>query len=145
IVHESPQVILFKDGRPVFDRDNWEITPDALDQGFSDLPAGQPVTGDASAARSDLTPYLQVLERFLGGEMDEAAFEHTYTFMFRDDATLRPGAEVEVLNSIFGDVDRHINMHLMMAGKADNSQLRARAEQAYLKLKELAGGQVAAG
>ena len=24
--HESPQLILFKDGRAVFDRDNWEIT-----------------------------------------------------------------------------------------------------------------------
>jgi bacillithiol system protein YtxJ len=28
ITHESPQLILFKDGRPVFDRDNWDITED---------------------------------------------------------------------------------------------------------------------
>jgi len=144
IRHESPQVILFKDGQPVFDRDNWEITPEALEQGFALVPEGEPVVAAQGPAASDLTPYLDVLERYLSGEMDEADFEHTYTHMFRGDATLRPGHEVEVLNSIFGDVDQHINMHLMMAGKADNSQLRRRAETAYRRLKEIASGQVAA-
>ena len=28
--HESPQLILFRDGRPVFDRDNWDITRESL-------------------------------------------------------------------------------------------------------------------
>jgi bacillithiol system protein YtxJ len=28
--HESPQLFLFKDGRAVFDRDNWDITAEAL-------------------------------------------------------------------------------------------------------------------
>ena len=28
--HESPQLLLFKEGRPVFDRDNWDITAEAL-------------------------------------------------------------------------------------------------------------------
>jgi bacillithiol system protein YtxJ len=28
--HESPQLILFKDGRAVFDRDNWNITGEAV-------------------------------------------------------------------------------------------------------------------
>jgi bacillithiol system protein YtxJ len=31
IVHESPQLILFKDGRPVFDRDNWDITAEDIE------------------------------------------------------------------------------------------------------------------
>ena len=30
IRHESPQIILFKDGKPVFDRDNWDITEESL-------------------------------------------------------------------------------------------------------------------
>ena len=33
-----------------------------------------------------------------------------------------------------------MNMHLMMAGKADNSQLRARAQAAYDRLLELRAG-----
>ncbi len=30
ITHESPQLILFKEGKPVFDRDNWDITAEDL-------------------------------------------------------------------------------------------------------------------
>ena len=30
IQHESPQILLFKDGKPVFDRDNWDITEQSL-------------------------------------------------------------------------------------------------------------------
>jgi bacillithiol system protein YtxJ len=31
VTHESPQVFLFKDGRAVFDRDNWDITPEDIE------------------------------------------------------------------------------------------------------------------
>jgi bacillithiol system protein YtxJ len=30
IPHESPQLLLFKDGRAIFDRDNWDITPESI-------------------------------------------------------------------------------------------------------------------
>ncbi len=138
IRHESPQVIMFKDGTPVFDLDNWDITPEALEVGFQSLPLGEPVSPTAAPARSDLRPYLDVLEQFLAGAIDEQQFEFSYTNMFRGDASLRTGDEVEILNSIFGDVDQHMTMHLMMRGKSDTSQLRARAESAYSRLKELA-------
>ena len=84
-----------------------------------------------------------MLEQFLQGNIDEDQFEFTYTHKFRDDATLRPNDEVEALNSIFGDIDQHMNMHLMMAGKADNSKLRERAQAAYDRLVELRSGAVA--
>ena len=32
IRHESPQFILFKDGKAVFDRDNWDITDEELSE-----------------------------------------------------------------------------------------------------------------
>lgn len=137
IRHESPQVILFEGGQAVFDLDNWDITPEALAPGFESLPVGADVVAPSGPTRSDLTPYLDVLERFLSGEIDEHQFEYSYTHMFRDDSSLRANEEVEVLNSIFGDIDQHMNMHLMMAGKADTSQLKARAESAYARLKGL--------
>ena len=141
IVHQSPQVILYRDGEAVFDLDNWDITPQALDAGFERIPpTGEAVTATASAGTSDLAPYLQVLEQYLTGVIDERQFEYTYTTMFRDDATLRSNEEVEVLNSIFGDVDRHMNMHMMMAGKHQDERMKERAEAAYAKLKELAEG-----
>ena len=39
IEHESPQIILFKDGRNVFDRDNWDITAASMADGLKTVPA----------------------------------------------------------------------------------------------------------
>lgn len=36
IRHESPQLILFKDGKPVFDRDNWDIDEESLAEALQD-------------------------------------------------------------------------------------------------------------
>lgn len=137
ITHESPQVILFKEGAPVFDVDNWDITAEALSVGFKELPKGEAVSADAPKAGSDIRQYMDLLEQFLDGHIDEDRFEYTYTHMFRADASLRTNDEVEALNSIFGDVDQHMNMHLMMRGQADTSKLRERAQAAYDRLKEI--------
>jgi len=138
--HESPQVILFRDGEPVFEANNWDITQEVLAEGFGRLPEDGPAVSAEAAGGSDLKPYLDVLEQFLSGVIDEQQFEFSYTHMFRDDSSLRSRDEVEVLNSIFGDVDQHMNMHLMMAGRADTSALRGRAEAAYRRLKAMAEG-----
>ena len=34
ITHESPQLIFFRDGKAVFDRDNWDITDEAVALGL---------------------------------------------------------------------------------------------------------------
>lgn len=135
--HESPQVIIFREGQPVFEVNNWDITPDSLSPAFGSLPAGEPATMERTASNSDLTPYVNVLESYLAGDLDDRQFEQTYTYMFRDDASLRSREEVDVLNSIFGDVDQHINMHMMMAGRTDSSVVRGRAEDALQRLREL--------
>ena len=36
IRHESPQIVFFKDGKPVFDRDNWDITEESLAEALQD-------------------------------------------------------------------------------------------------------------
>ncbi|MGL4611775.1 MAG: monothiol bacilliredoxin BrxC family protein [Trueperaceae bacterium] len=139
IVHHSPQVILFKDGQPVFERNNWDITPEELDTGFEKVPpTGGVVASQPKTTRSDLAPYKSLLEQYLTGVMSDRQFEYVYTNMFRDDASLRSREEVEVLNSIFGDVDQHMNMHVMMAGQtADYSVIKQRAEKVYEQLKVL--------
>jgi bacillithiol system protein YtxJ len=30
--HESPQLLLFKDGKAVYERDNWDITPESISE-----------------------------------------------------------------------------------------------------------------
>jgi bacillithiol system protein YtxJ len=140
IVHHSPQVILFRDGAAVFEVNNWAITPESLGDGLSLVAAGASAAPPAGAGASDLKPYLDVLEQYLSGVIAERQFEYAYTTMFREDASLRSRQEVEVLGSIFGDVDRHVTMHMMMAGKTEDTGLRGRAEAAYQQLKGLAAG-----
>ena len=138
IVHHSPQVILFRDGDAVFDADNWAITPDALAAAFARIPDGEVMATAGAGSGSNLQPYLDVIDQFLAGVTSERQFEYVYTTMFRDDASLRSREEVEVLGSIFGDVDRHMTMHMMMAGNGPDEALRARAEAAYGRLQEIA-------
>ena len=44
VIHESPQFFLFRDGKVVFDRDNWDITPEdlkeALEAHFPEVKTG---------------------------------------------------------------------------------------------------------
>ncbi len=140
ILHHSPQVILFKEGQAVFDVDNWSITPEVLDEGFTRVPAQEGVVVKAKeATRSNLKPYFDMMEQYLSGVISDEHFEYAYTMTFRDDASLRSREEVEILNSIFGDVDQHMNMHMMMAGKTkDYSVIKERAAKAYDELKALA-------
>src|SRR5690606_34464399 len=69
IQHESPQVIVFRDGEPVFDVDNWGITPEALDVGFQRVPVGQAVSLETGTTGSDVRTYVDLLEGFLEGRM----------------------------------------------------------------------------
>ncbi len=138
ITHQSPQVILYRDGEAVFDADNWDITPDVLDAGLAKAPQGDTPAATATGSSSDLTPYVGLLERYLNGELDDREFEFAYTTTFRDDASLRSREEVEVLGSIFGDVDRHMEMHMMMGGRSNSEVVRQRAAAALEQLKTLA-------
>lgn len=138
IVHQSPQVIFYRDGQAVFDVDNWDITPEVLEAGLAQVPQTGEATATSSGARSDLSPYVGLLERYLGGQLDDREFEFAYTTTFRDDASLRSREEVEVLGSIFGDVDRHMEMHMMMGGRSNSEVVRQRAAAALEKLQALA-------
>lgn len=37
--HESPQLLLFRDGKVVFHKDNWDITDEAVQEGLEHFPA----------------------------------------------------------------------------------------------------------
>lgn len=137
ITHQSPQVILYRDGEAVFDVDNWNITPDTLTDGLARAPYSG-AAAPAAGTRSDLSVYVGLLERYLGGELDDREFEFAYTTTFRDDASLRSRDEVEVLGSIFGDVDRHLEMHMLMGGRGDSERTRQRAARALEQLRALA-------
>ena len=95
--------------------------------------------GERMAKRSSrIDRETGLLERYLGGELDDREFEFAYTTTLRDDASLRSREEVEVLGSIFGDVDRHMEMHMMMGGRSNSDVVRQRAAAALEGLRALA-------
>ncbi|WP_407540610.1 DUF2847 family protein [Deinococcus radiomollis] len=136
IQHQSPQLIVFKDGEPVFDVDNWDITADALEPVFEKfVPArgeAQPVTASGPASSpvaSTVEPYKQLMRAFLSGELPDWAFQDRYVNMFRDDASLRSQGEFELLSNLFGDPDAyHGGLHQLGAPQ-ERGDLKQRVQE----------------
>ncbi len=42
IRHESPQIVLFREGKPVFERNNWSITGEAIAEALREFAAPAP-------------------------------------------------------------------------------------------------------
>ncbi len=121
IKHESPQFILFKEGKPVFDVDNWDITPEVLGEALGHH-LGVVAKQEYKAASSDIAPYKNLLERFVTGKIPEDEFEATWLETFQMDATPRSKDEFDALNSLFGNVDAAL---LQLGGKKPSVKQRA--------------------
>ena len=133
IQHHSPLLILFQDGQPQFEVNNWDITPQALGPVFE---AHVPVReGVASVATDDnVEPYRRLMRAFLDGQLSDWAFQDQYVNMFRDDASLRSQREFELLSRLFGDPDAyHGGLHQLGApqGRGD---LKARVHELLTEL-----------
>lgn len=128
IIHESPQFVLFKDGKPVYDVDNWDIVPEALEaallQHFG--PVSVEETASAKAA-GNIKHYIDLLEGYIGDRLDEQSFTQEWLETFRMDNTLRSTEEFNLLNSLFGDVDMAYNSMLNGEEPVSNT-LKMRAE-----------------
>ncbi len=141
IVHHSPQIILFKNGQPLFELNNWAITLENLEALFAqhlpDLPKETPQEG----GRSDLEPYKRLLDAYLSGVISEPQFAWTYLNMFREDASLRSQEEFALLNSLFGNPDEHhIHPQAILQFEQAHPQptpLRERAQALRAQLERL--------
>jgi len=107
ITHHSPQIILFRNGEPLFELNNWEITLENLERLFSQHLPEVRVEPPQEGAKSNLEPYKRLLDAYLSGALSEQQFTWTYLNMFREDASLRSREEFELLNSLFGNPDEH--------------------------------------
>ncbi|GHF34785.1 bacillithiol system protein YtxJ [Deinococcus metalli] len=133
ITHQSPQLILFQDGQPQFEVNNWDITPEALAPVFT---AHVPVRdGVASAAQGGgIEPYRRLMRAYLDGQLSDWAFQDQYVTMFRDDASLRSQREFELLSRLFGDPDAyHGGLHQLGAPQ-ERGDLRPRVAELLSEL-----------
>lgn len=110
IIHQSPQLILMIDKKPVYDIDNWNITVEAVKDAMQKH-FGQPQKDSSSPKASvhvDVKPYTDLLKQFIDGKLSEDEFEHHWLITFQMDATPRSTEQFNILNSLFGDVDQAI-------------------------------------
>jgi bacillithiol system protein YtxJ len=135
ITHQSPQIILFREGQAKFDLDNWNITEENLEPRFEAyLPVVEGEGVAKTGAKSNLEPYKKLLDGFIAGQVSEPQCQWTYLEMFRADASLRSQEEFDVLNSLFGNPDEH-HIH---AGAIMNLEAQMQQEQVIAPLLERA-------
>ena len=83
----------------------------------------------------DLSEYIKVVRRFVDRTISADEFERRYLRMFKDDVSIRPEAEYEVLNRLFTDVDVYSpNPQLRGTDGLDEEQLRDSACAALVAL-----------
>ena len=135
VVHQSPQFILFVDGKAVYDVDNWNITSEVLNAALAQHLGPAPAVlkkcgcghgGCSTTSRADVVPYVGLLKEYVGGQLSEEEFQRQWVQTFRMDATPRSTKEFEVLNSLFGDVDAPIQR---------TQNLKARASELLEQLR----------
>lgn len=103
ITHESPQFILFLEGKPVFDVDNWDITPEIVDTALEHHLGVSTTAVMSESSGADLSGYLSLLDKFVGGKLPEDEFEAAWLEVFKADASPRSRDEFQLLNSLYGE------------------------------------------
>ncbi|MBB6016141.1 monothiol bacilliredoxin BrxC family protein [Deinococcus radiopugnans] len=132
IVHHSPQLMIFKDGQVQFEVNNWDITPEALEPVFAQIPArsasGKVQTDD------NIEPYRRLMHDFVDGKISDWAFQDQYVTLFRDDASLRSQREFDLLSRLFGDPDAyHGGLH-QLGQPQERGELKQRVQQLLAEL-----------
>ncbi|WP_027883128.1 monothiol bacilliredoxin BrxC family protein [Meiothermus rufus] len=143
IQHHSPQFILFRQARPLFDLDNWKINPDYLEPlllQWLPIQIGRPVYNPAVVG---LQAYTRLLDRFIAGELSEERFQWAYLDQLKKEASWRSDSDFELLNSLFPNPDGRaftpakvvaLEFQAQLSGQAAPLLERARALRARMGL-----------
>ena len=82
-----------------------------------------------------LSEYAELIKMFVNRNLSAKDFEQRYLRMFKEDSTIRPEREYEVLNRLFSDVDVFsADPALRSKDGLDEEQLRSSAESALVLL-----------
>ena len=82
-----------------------------------------------------LSEYIELIKLFANRALSGSEFEQRYLRMFKEDPTIRPEVEYEVLNRLFSDVDVFsAEPELRSKDGLDEEQLRSAAESALAAL-----------
>ena len=87
-----------------------------------------------------LAEYQDYINRFVSGRLGVDEFETGYLRMFKEDSTIWPDAEYQILNDLFSAVDAYCeNPALRQPFSLNEEQLRMEAQRALRALASLRG------
>ncbi|GAB4228684.1 MAG: DUF2847 family protein [Chlamydiales bacterium] len=132
ITHQSPQLILMVEGKPVFDVDNWDITPEVLEEALDFHFGPVDLVTSTEEHHADVSSYLDLLSQYLEGNIPEETFRQKWLITFQSDATPRSSQQFNLLNSLFGDVDAALSINSRIG--QTTKTLRDQAEKLYKAL-----------
>jgi bacillithiol system protein YtxJ len=101
VVHRSPQLLLFQNGKVLFHLDEFAIVPDQLEPRLREqlpIEVGPPVRNEAVVT---LEPYRVLLSKFVNGELPEERFQWGYLERLAKEALWRDDETFALLNSLF--------------------------------------------
>lgn len=83
-----------------------------------------------------LENYRELIRRFSIGEMTADDFENEYLTRFKNDSDQVTGAEFDILDELFADVDDYVDDPELRAetGGISGGELRERARDVYARL-----------
>ncbi|MCA1674485.1 MAG: colicin immunity domain-containing protein [Actinobacteria bacterium] len=83
-----------------------------------------------------LAAYRPIMARFLAGETSAEEFEREYLTTFKNDANQVLGAEFDVLDGLFADVDEYVADPALRAqvGGLGDDELKERVRAAHRRL-----------
>lgn len=88
-----------------------------------------------------LSDYVQLIDSFVHGGISALEFERVYLQMYKEDPTIRPESEYEILDRLFSDVDAFCaDSGLRSIDDLDEEQLRAEARTALGRLRAWSTG-----
>lgn len=137
IKHQSPQLILFRQARPLFDLDNWNIHTEQLEPLLmATLPVhlGKPVRNPAVVG---LGAYLDLLDRYIAGTLSEERFQWGYLGRLQKEAGWRSEADFALLNSLFPNPDGRAFTPGKVVALEFQAQIAGRAEPLLERAKRL--------
>lgn len=137
IKHQSPQFIVFWEGRPLFDLDNQRINPDLLEPlllQLLPLQVGKPVRNPAVVG---LHAYLDLLDRFIAGQLSEERFQWGYLDRLKKETGWRSDQDFTLLNSLFPNPDGRSFSPGKVVALEFQAQLTAKAAPLHERAKAL--------
>lgn len=105
IIHHSPQFILFLNGKPVYDVDNWNVTLEAVEGALDHHLGSVEKKKTFKGFRGNVGPYVDLLKLFINDEMSEQEFSSEWIMTFKYDPTPRSKEEFALLQGLYGNPD----------------------------------------